>query len=157
MIKKIVSPIPFKYTYDANHSRSHYLIDGETTYNNYGQFCEIADKAIRGFKATKDGNTPFDKGSDIEETNTSIKSSGCGLTDIKLADNKEDFLKEYFKRVHSTNVDYVIIIDEMVTIYNMNMNDFKEFTSRFAKWDRHSNKVRIKTTTKMIQWFEERL
>lgn len=156
MITKTIASIPFKYTYDANHARSHFLIDGDTAYKNSGEFHEVACKAVRGYKAEKDANTPFDKGSDIEETNTSIKSNGCSLTDKKLADNKEDFLKEYFKRVHSTNVDYVIIIDETVTIYNMEMKDFKEFTALFAKWDSYSKKIRIKTTGKMIKWLEER-
>ena len=154
---KTIATMPINYTYDVNHARAHYLIEGETTYKNGGEFAEIVCKAIRGFKAEKDANTKFDKGSDIEETRTSIKSSGCGLTDEKLADNRDDFLAEYFRRTHSTNVDYVIIIDEEVTIYNMNMNEFREFTSKFATWDKHSTKVRIKTSGKMIKWFEERV
>ena len=155
-MKKTFSPMPINYTYDASHARAHYLIDGENSYKNSGEFCEIVCKAVRGFKAEKDANTPFDKGSDIEETRTSIKSHGCGLTDRKLADNKEDFLAEYFRLTHSTNVDYVVIINDEVSIYNMNMNEFKEFTAEFAKWDKHSKKVRIKTSGKMIQWLEER-
>lgn len=154
---KTIAPMPISYIYDANHSRSHYLIEGMETYKNGGEFAEIVCKAIRGFKAVKDANTPFDKGSDIEETKTSIKSTGCGLTDEKLADNRDDFLAEYFRRTHSTNVDYVIIIDEEVIIYNMNMNEFKEFTNEFAKWDKYSTKVRINTTCKMIKWFEEKV
>ena len=154
---KTIATMPINYTYDANHARSHYLVEGETAYKNGGEFAEIVCKAVRGFEAVKDANTKFDKGSDIEETRTSIKSSGCGLTDEKLADNKEDFLKEYFRRTHSTNVDYVVIIDEEVTIYNMDMNEFKEFTNEFAKWDKHSTKVRIKTSGKMIKWFEEKV
>ena len=154
---KTIAIMPINYTYDANHPRSHYLIEGETTHKNGGEFSEVVCKAIRGFEPKKDANTKFDKGSDIEETRTSIKSSGCGLTDEKLADSKEDFLAEYFRRTHSTNVDYVIIIDEEVTIYNMNMEEFKEFTANFATWDKHSTKVRIKTSGKMIKWFEERV
>ena len=156
-MKKIVAEMPINYRYDAEHPRSHYMIEGETTYKNGGEFSEVVCKAVRGFKAEKDANTPFDKGSDIEETRTSIKSHGCGLTDEKLADNREDFLAEYFRRTHSTNVDYVVIIDDMVTIYNMDMNEFKEFTDNFATWDKHSVKVRIKTTGKMIKWLEERV
>ena len=154
---KTIATMPINYTYDASHARSHYLVEGDTAYKNGGEFAEIVCKAIRGFKAEKDANTPFDKGSDIEETRTSIKSNGCGLTDEKLADNKDDFLAEYFRRTHSTNVDYVIIIDEEVVIYNMDMNEFKEFTNEFAKWDKYSTKVRISTTCKMIKWFEEKV
>ena len=154
---KTIATMPINYKYDADHARAHYLIEGETAYKNGGEFAEIVCKAIRGFKAEKDANTKFDKGSDIEETRTSIKSSGCGLTDEKLADNRDDFLAEYFRRTHSTNVDYVIIIDEEVSIYNMDMNEFREFTNKFATWDKHSTKVRIKTSGKMIKWFEERV
>ena len=39
----------------------------------------------------------------------------------------------------------------------MDMNEFKEFTNEFAKWDKHSEKVRIKTSGKMIRWFEEKV
>ena len=156
-MKKIVAQMPINYTYDAEHKRSHYKVEGEETYKNGGEFAEVVCKAVRGFEAVKDANTKFDEGSDIEETRTSIKSNGCGLTDEKLADNKEDFLNEYFKRTHSTNVDYVVIIDDIVTIYNMDMNEFRTFTNEFAKWDKHSIKVRIKTTVKMLNWLEERV
>lgn len=154
---KTTATMPINYYYNAEKKSAHYLIEGETTYKNGGEFAEIVCKAIRGFEAVKDANTKFDKGSDIEETSTSIKSNGCGLTDEKLADNKEDFLKIYFERVHSTNVDYVIIDEDVVNIYNMNMKEFKEFTNEFAKWDTYSKKVRIKTTLKMRNWFEERV
>ena len=156
-MKKTVAQMPINYIYDAEHKRSHYKVEGEETYKNGGEFAEVVCKAVRGFEAVKDANTKFDEGSDIEETRTSIKSNGCGLTDEKLADNKEDFLNEYFKRTHSTNVDYVVIIDDIVTIYNMDMNEFRTFTSEFAKWDKHSIKVRIKTTVKMLNWLEERV
>ena len=154
---KTIATMPITYTYNAERKGAHYLIDGRTNYGNGGEFAEIVCKAIRGFKAVKDANTKFDKGSDIEETRTSIKSSGCGLTDEKLANNKEDFLARYFERTHSTNVDYVVIIDDEVSIYNMDMNEFREFTNEFAKWDKHSEKVRIKTSGKMIRWFEEKV
>ena len=154
---KTIATMPINYTYDANHPRSHYLIEGETTHKNGGEFSEVVCKAIRGFEPKKDANTKFDKGSDIEETRTSIKSNGCGLTDEKLADNREDFLAEYFRRTHSTNVDYVDIQNDEVTIYNMDMNEFREFTNEFAKWDKHCEKVRIKTTNKMRVWLDERV
>lgn len=154
---KTIATMPINYTYDADHARSHYLVEGDTAHKNGGEFAEIVCKAIRGFEAVKDANTKFDKGSDIEETRTSIKSHGCGLTDEKLADNKEDFLAEYFRRTHSTNVDYVDIQNDEVTIYNMDMNEFREFTNTFAQWDKHSQKVRIKTTNKMRVWLDERV
>jgi len=154
---KTIAIMPINYTYNAERKGAHYLIEGRTKYVNGGEFAEIVCKVIRGFEGVKDANTKFDEGSDIEETKTSVKSNGCGLTDEKLADNREDFLTRYFERTHSTNVDYVVIIDEEVTIYNMTMEEFREFTSEFAKWDKHSQKVRIKTSGKMIKWFEDRV
>lgn len=154
---KTIATMPINYTYNAERKGAHYLVDGRTNYVNGGEFAEIVCKAIRGFEAVKDANTKFDKGSDIEETKTSIKSHGCGLTDKKLADNREDFLAEYFRRTHSTNVDYVDIQNDEVTIYNMDMNEFREFTNEFAKWDKHCEKVRIKTTNKMRVWLDERV
>ena len=156
---KTIATMPINYTYDANHARSHYLIEGETAYKNGGEFAEIVCKAVRGFEAVKDANTPFDKGSDIEETRTSIKSNACGLTDDKeLRTTRDFYFTEYFKRTHSTNTDYVIIIDDMVYIYNMDMQtEFKEFVNTFGTWDKHSRKIRLNTTLKMIAWLEERV
>ncbi len=156
---KTIATMPLNYIYDANHNRSHYLIEGIKGYKNGGEFAEIVCKAIRGYKAEKDANTSFDKGSDIEETKTSIKSNACGLTDEKtIRTTREYYYEQYFKRVHSTNVDYVIIIDDMVYIYNMDMHtEFKEFVDTFSYWDNHSKKIRINTTLKMINWLEERV
>ena len=39
----------------------------------------------------------------------------------------------------------------------MDMNEFREFTNEFAKWDKHCEKVRIKTTNKMRVWLDERV
>lgn len=156
---KTTAMMPIKFTYDPNHKSSHYLIEGETTYKNGGEFAEIVCKAIRGFEPKKDANTSFEDGSDIEETKTSVKSTGCGLTDNKeMRTTKEHYLTEYFKRVHSTNVDYVIIVDDEVNIYNMDMQtEFKEFVNTFGKWDKKDRKIRINTTLKMIKWLEERV
>lgn len=153
---KTTSRIPTNFIYDANRKSAHYSLDGQH-YMNGGEFAEVLDKMVRGFEATKDANTPFDKGSDIEETHTSIKSNGCGLTDRKLADNREDFLAKYFDLTASTNVDYVIILDEEINIYNMDMNEFKDFCNEFARWDKYSMKVRIKTTATMVRWLEEKI
>ena len=78
---KTIATMPITYTYNAERKGAHYLIDGRTNYVNGGEFAEIVCKAVRGFEAVKDANTKFDKGSDIEETRTSIKSNGSGLTD----------------------------------------------------------------------------
>lgn len=153
-MKKTTYEMPISYIYNAEKPRAHYTVDG-IHYMNGGEFAEIVDKACKGLEAIKDANTKFDAGSDIEETHTSIKSNNCGLTDEKLADNKEDFIAEYFRRTASTNVDWVSIVDDEVTIYNLSMEEFKEFVNRFASWDKHSTKVRIKSSLKMLKWLEE--
>lgn len=156
---RTIAPMPINYTYDADYPRSHYLIEGETVHRNGGEFAEIVCKAIRGYKAEKDANTKFDKGSDIEETRTSIKSHKCGLTDEKsIRTTKEYYYEQYFNRVHSTNVDYVIIIDDVVYIYNMDLQtEFKELVDKFSYWDKSEKKIRINTTLKLIRWLDERV
>ena len=117
---RTIATMPVNYTYDPNHNRSHYLIEGIEGYKNGGEFAEIICKAIRT--------------------------------------TREYYYEQYFKRVHSTNVDYVIVIDDMVYIYNMDMHtEFKEFVDTFSYWDNHSKKIRITTTLKMIKWLEERV
>ena len=66
--------INFKFAFDPAHKGASYTLDGEH-YMNGGEFAEIADKMVKGLGSKKDANTPFDKGSDIEETDTSVKSS----------------------------------------------------------------------------------
>ena len=75
--------INFKFTFDPTHKGAPYTLDGEH-YMNSGEFAEVADKMVKGYGSKKDANTPFDKGSDIEETNTSVKSSKATLTSAQI-------------------------------------------------------------------------
>ena len=137
-------PIVTTFTYDANHRGSHYLINGK--YHNTGEAVEVMLKACKGFEASKDANTRFDKGSDIEETHTSLCES--------IADNFNDTIIEYFKRTASTNVSYALIVNDTIVEYNMNMDEFKDMLERFGSWDKDGKKIRVKRNP--ITWLEMR-
>lgn len=149
--------INFHYEYDADRKGAHYTLDGEH-FMNGGEFAEIADKMVKGLGSTKDANTPFDAGSDIPETDTSVKSSKATLTTKQIGYDFESIKRCYFERVHSTNWDYVIIIDNTVVIYNMNASEFESFLDSWASYSKDRNTIRINATSgKMIRWLDERV
>lgn len=145
-----------EHTY-TDHSGSHYLMsDGR--YYNAGEFLEASDKNSRGLDWHKDANTPWNKGSDIEETHTSVKSSKFTLASNLTGDTVEEVLNRYFEQVASTNWDYVIQIDEQIYVYNMNRDEFKAFVLQFGRISKERRTVRgLATSSKMIRWLEERL
>ena len=154
-MKRTEYKINFKFTFDPTHKGAPYTMDGEH-YMNGGEFAEIADKMVKGLGSKKDANTPFDMGSDIEETSTSVKSSKATLTSAKIGYDFDSIKKCYFARVHSTNWDYVVILDDSVIIYNMDKAEFDLFLSNWATYCADRNVIRIKaTSTKMLRWLEE--
>lgn len=154
-MKRTEYKINFKFTFDPTHKGAPYTMDGEH-YMNAGEFAEIADKMVKGLGSKKDANTPFDMGSDIEETSTSVKSSKATLTSAKIGYDFDSIKKCYFARVHSTNWDYVVILDDSVIIYNMNASEFDSFLTNWATYCADRNVIRIKaTSTKMLRWLEE--
>lgn len=149
--------INFKFAFDPAHKGAPYTLDGEH-YMNGGEFAEVADKMVKGFGSKKDASTPFDRGSDIEETATSVKSSKATLTSAQIGYDFDSIKRCYFARVHSTNWDYVVIIDNTVTIYNMNATEFETFLDNWAYYCKDRNIIRIKATSgKMLRWFDERV
>lgn len=149
--------VNFPYTFDPSHVRAPYTIDGEH-YMNGGEFAEIADKLVKGLGSKKDANTPFDMGSDIEETYTSIKASKATLTSKQIGYDFESIKRCYFARVHSTNWDYVVIINDTIIIYNMNAKEFEEFLDHWATYCSGRNVIRLKATSaKMLTWLDERV
>lgn len=148
------------YEYDPNHSGAHYRINGSEKYKNNGEFAESVVKWHRGLYTEVNPNTSYDTGSDIEEMNASVKSSGASLA--RLYGDYETIKKAYFSNVHSTLWIYVTITDNEVTEYHMNAKEFEEFLNRWHEMaiesGSHLSKVRIKkTSAKMIKWFEERV
>ena len=149
--------INFKFTFDPAHKGAPYTLDGEH-YMNGGEFAEVADKMVKGLGSKKDANTPFDKGSDIEETDTSVKSSKATLTSAQIGYDFDSIKRCYFARVHSTNWDYVVILDDTVIIYNMDAAEFESFLDNWSTYCKDRNIIRIKTTSgKMLRWLDERV
>lgn len=145
-----------KYTFDNEHKGAHYTFDGEK-YMNAGEWCEAQYKYVLGFEATKDANTAFDAGSDIEQLHRSVKSSKATLTSEVLGRDMETSLTCYFERVASTSWAWVIPMDETLTVYVMDADEFKEFTELWASYT-NEGRIRYKATSgKMIKWFEERV
>lgn len=154
-MRKTVYDMTISYKFNAEHKGAPYTFDG-IHYMNAGEFKEAVRKAVAGLECKKDANTPFDEGSDIEETNTSVKSSGATISPIK-GESVEEVMTEYFERVHSDNWDYVTVVDERVIVYNMNANEFKEFVNRFGRMNDRKVVRLMKESSKMIKWFEERM
>lgn len=151
------------YTYDPNHTKSHYLIDGSSAYKNRGELCESIAKHHRGIYTEINPNTSWDKGSDIEEEFASIKSSEGGLgRGIGGYDNSaSDKIKTYFKNTHSKVFIWIEFNEEtqQVTEYQMNKSEFGRFVYYFTRIHNMSNKKEIsvrfrKTSKKMIDFLE---
>lgn len=156
-MKSSVYEINFKFQFDAERAGAKYSLDGEHWLNN-GEFLEVADKMVKGFGSKKDANTPFDRGSDIEGTNTSIKSSKATLTSAQIGYDFDSIKSCYFARVHSNNWDYVAMIDNTIVIYNMNKTEFSGFLDNWSTYEKSRNVIRIKATSnKMLQWLDERV
>lgn len=126
---------------------------------NFGDVAEVQTRYIlTGIVAPKDGNTAFDKGSDIPELNCSVKSGKATLTSKKLGNSFEEVLENYFQQTASTLWAWYIQIDEHGVVYLMNSNEFAEFTRNFARWDDRRKVIRYKTSScKMICWFESKM
>lgn len=156
-MKKSVFTMNFHFEYDPAHRGAPYSLDGEH-YMNAGEFAEVADKLCKGLGSSKDANTPFDKGSDIAETMTSVKSSKATLTGAQIGYDFESIKKCYFARVHSTNWDYVVIMDDTLTVYNMDAAEFEDFMDNWATYNKDRNVIRFKATSgKMLNWLDERV
>lgn len=156
-MKRTEYKINFHFAFDPTHKGAPYTLDGEHYMNN-GEFAEVADKLVKGFGSKKDANTPFDMGSDIEETLTSVKSSKATLTSAQIGYDFDSIKSCYFARVHSTNWDYVVILDDSIIIYNMNAHEFDLFLSNWATYYADRNVIRFKaTSSKMLRWLDERI
>lgn len=145
-----------QYQYDEERKGAKWSFNG-TNWMNGGEFKEAAYKACLGYEATKDANTRFDEGSDIEQTHESVKSSKATLTSVKLGKNFEEVVKAYFEKVASKKFTWVVIIENELTAYTMNKAEFEEFIREWARFDKGRKVVRFKATSgKMVRWLEKR-
>lgn len=146
---KITAPA----TYDANHARAHYTFDG-SHYMNAGEYIEILCKTACGLPAKKDGSTPYNVGSDIEEYNASVKSSAATLVNWKLAETFEKSLDVYFANTASKNFWYGSIENDVLIIYKMTASTFRKFLEKFSTLNERGC-VRVqKETNIMKRWLK---
>lgn len=157
-MKKAILLHNLTYTFDGNRKGAKYTFDNGEHWKNGGEATEICLKSGFGFEPTKDGNTPFDVGSDIEQLQMSVKSSKATLTSIILGYDFDSILKCYFERTASRCWAWGILIDDTVTAYIMNAQEFERFTREWASYDDNRKVIKYKSTSgKMIKWLEEHL
>lgn len=155
-MEKLTGRIGFDFIYDAERRGAHYSLNGGESWMNGGEFAEIADKFLKGYELVKDACTPYDKGSDLGD-DTSVKSSNATLVNKPLGYDFESFAAYYFATVHSSKWDWVIVVDNEITVYTMNEAEFKEFLQEFGYWDKGRKVIRFrKTSFRMIMWLEEK-
>ena len=158
-MKSITYTNTMPYTYDPAHRGAHYLIGD--AYKNTGEWFESIAKFHRGFNYMVNPNTSYDEGSDIEEMNASVKSSGASLASV-YGNDFDQILNTYFENVHSSLFIYMVAIDDEIIEYHMNAKEFREFTTIWAGLARESGsqllKIRFKhTSNKMLKWLDERV
>lgn len=155
MVKNVYE-LKLKYQFDGSRKGAKYTVDG-VHYMNAGEFLEIAIKDCKGFEMVKDANTAFNVGSDIEPLKASVKSSRATLTTCDLGNTFAEVWNNYKLQVASELFIWVIQLDETIISYEMNLNEFEQFTFEFAKLNERKH-IRYKTSSsKMIKWFEDRL
>lgn len=161
-MKKSVYFVRTAVHFNPDHKGAPYTVDGVHYFNDGNRHeAAVSEWAGYGFGYDND-HVPFDKGSDIEELNASVKSSGASLACL-YGNDKASVIAEYFARVHSTMWIYSIEVDGEFWFYQMNADEFKEFLEEFSGLTRESGKeirykVRLKKTSgKMVKWLEERL
>lgn len=150
-----------KYSYDSSHNGSHYLIEGCDSYCNHGELCESIAKAHRGLFTPNNPNTAFDKGSDIEQEHTSVKSTEAQFARDLHGVTYGQQVKDFFLRVASKKFLWVEFDEEtqMVTEYLMSKREFGAFVYRFCRVVRSKSngteQPRFRATSKkMIDWLE---
>lgn len=161
-MKKSVYTCKTAVHFNPEHKGAPYTVDSIHYFNDGNRHeAVVSEWAGYGFSYDND-HVSFDKGSDIEELNASVKSSGASLACL-YGDDKASIIAEYFARVHSSMWIYSVEVDGEFWLYQMNADEFKEFLEEFSGLTRESGKeirykVRIKKTSgKMIKWFEGRL
>ena len=113
---------------------------------------------------TSHDSLAYDKGSDLDAAgkHISIKASAFTLMSGALCEGIEDFdgiWNLYESRVHS---DTFVYITADFTVYEMNIDEFKQFVYAFAHTERESEKnggqvkIRLrKESGKMLKWLAD--
>lgn len=157
-MKRLTFENTLYYTFDGARKGAKYSLDG-VHYMNHGEFCECLAKHVLGYVASKDANTRFDMGEDIPELNASVKSWNCGLTDMRLSNDRDEYLAKFFA-MSNPSTTYIWVDDyaDMVDLYFMDYEEFKAFTYEIGTWDSYCSKIRFKLSRKkIVQYFEAKL
>ena len=156
IMKKVTYVNTMSYIYEADRKGSKYSIDGGEHYMNHGEYAECLAKHLLGYKAHKDACTAFDKGHDIPEMNASVKSLNCSLSDCKgMPKDPIAFMETFWKRDCSSMFVWVDDYADMVDLWFMDRDEFRQFADRFAVWDKSLEKFRIKICrNKIIAYLE---
>lgn len=108
---------------------------------------------------------PYDKGSDLDAAgkHISIKASAFTLMSGSLCEGRDTFdgiWDLYAERVHSDTFAY---ITEDFRVYEMGLDEFKQFVYAFGRTERESEKnggamkIRLrKESGKMLSWLSQR-
>lgn len=148
------------YIYNAERAGAKYTMDGGKTWKNHGEFLESVAKFHRGLEYLVNPATSYDCGSDIEEMNASVKSSGASLASV-YGNSFAQIADTYFANVHSNLWIYMVNTDEEIIEYHMNASEFRKFIEKWGVLAKesgsHLTKIRMKKTSgKMIAWLEEK-
>lgn len=130
-----------------------------STARNAGDRCQQdLEKALTGNMTTIHDSVRFDKGSDIETLQMSVKSARATLAaaSTMTATTFEGQVDEFFARTASTAFAYVT---KTYTAYIMNATEFRAFVEKFGSWQRESEKngggykIRFRSESKsLLNW-----
>ena len=159
-MKKVTYTNAMPYIYNPERRGAKYSMDGGKTYKNHGEFCESIAKFHRGLDYLVNPATSYDNGSDIEEIKASVKSSNATLADV-FGNTFDNIANIYFNNVHSELFIFVNDINDEITEYLMDKEEFRTFIYEWAVLavdsGTHLTKIRLKKVSlKMLNWLEEK-
>lgn len=138
------------------HKKAPYTVDG-SKYYNAGEIAEALFSYAEGYGFRKDGNTAFDRGSDVG--NTSVKSARARLTTKRLATERLAFIDAYMDAEPSEGFAWVIwkALEEgtYITAYKMERHEFRAFAERFTAMTDGTPRFPVNNKA-LLRWLEER-
>lgn len=156
MLKSVIKN-SLHYTFNPAHKGAPYTIDG-VHYMNAGEFKQIARVYSLFGRIEKPDSVPYNLGSDIPELHESVKSSKATLTSVILGESLDEIITNYVATTASSSHSYVMLIDDEIVTYIMNLDEFVEFTREFGSYEASRKVIRYKADSgKMVRWFEARV
>ena len=141
---------------EVPHRGAPFTFDG-VHHLNGGQLIEALVSYYKGQGLKFDGNGRFDEGADIKALEASVKSPKASLTTCYLGDTFEEILEEYFKRDASKLYIWGMLEARLLTLYEMNALEFREFIKAWSYFQESDKRVRFKSASKKMRaWLEAR-